>query len=158
MRDEDIVEIHGLDGYGASRDGRIWSLRRNGWREMSGSSQSKGYRRVHCGGVDFLVHRLVLAAFHGPCPEGMQARHLNGDKLDNRAENLAWGTPSENAADKIRHGTCQVGESHPQARLTITEIDAIRDDPRPHKVIAAEYGVERSNISKIKARQSWAHV
>lgn len=53
----------------------------------------------------FRVHRLVLEAFVGPCPTEMEARHLNGDRMDNRLENLRWGTKSENAYDKIRHGT-----------------------------------------------------
>lgn len=58
------------------------------------------------------VHRLVAEAFIGPCPEGMQVRHLNGDHRDNRAENLCYGTPAENAADKVRHGTAQVPMTH----------------------------------------------
>lgn len=50
-------------------------------------------------------HRLVLEAFIGPCPEGMECRHLDGDAGNNRLENLAWGTPIENGEDKVRHGT-----------------------------------------------------
>lgn len=52
-----------------------------------------------------LVHQLVTKTFHGPRPEGKVVRHLNGDPLDNRAENLAWGTPKENSADRYVHGT-----------------------------------------------------
>lgn len=51
----------------------------------------------------FRVHRLVCEAFHGPPPEGHEVRHLNGDRLDNRRENLAWGTRKENAADSVFH-------------------------------------------------------
>ena len=51
------------------------------------------------------VHRLVLEAFVGPKPDGLVTRHLNGDRLDNRLENLAYGTYSENMADNLRHGT-----------------------------------------------------
>lgn len=51
------------------------------------------------------VHHLVAEAFLGPRPEGLLIRHLNGDGGDNRAENLAYGTHAENAADAIRHGT-----------------------------------------------------
>lgn len=51
------------------------------------------------------VHRLVCKAFHGlPADESLDVRHLNGDSTDNRPENLAWGTRSENMYDKVRHG------------------------------------------------------
>ena len=52
-----------------------------------------------------LVHRMVLEAFHGKAAPGMVARHLNGNGRDNRLENLAWGTQSENMYDTVRHGT-----------------------------------------------------
>ena len=55
--------------------------------------------------VNRLVHHLVLEAFVGPRPEGALARHLNGNRTDNRAENLRWGTASENALDRVEHGT-----------------------------------------------------
>jgi hypothetical protein len=51
------------------------------------------------------VHRLVCEAFNGVKPQqDSVVRHLNGSHLDNRAENLRWGTPAENTADMIRHG------------------------------------------------------
>ena len=61
-----------------------------------------------CGGgkhAETLVHRLVLMAFAGDPPEGTECRHLNGIRTDNRIENLAWGTHSENSVDQVRHGT-----------------------------------------------------
>jgi hypothetical protein len=55
------------------------------------------------------VHRLVLTAFVGPCPDGMETRHLNGDRADNRLVNLAWSTHSANMRDLRRHGTHHLG-------------------------------------------------
>lgn len=65
------------------------------------------------------VHILVCEAFTGPRPEGMVARHKNGDPLDARAVNLHWGTQRENMLDAVEHGrnrranqeTCMYG--HP---------------------------------------------
>jgi hypothetical protein len=51
------------------------------------------------------LHRLVLTVFRGPCPEGHEAAHLNGDSEDNRLSNLAWVTPEENRSHKRLHGT-----------------------------------------------------
>lgn len=51
------------------------------------------------------IHRLVLEAFVGPCPSGMEACHDNGIRDDNRPSNLRWDTPRANAADRIAHGT-----------------------------------------------------
>jgi len=50
------------------------------------------------------THKLVCEAWHGPRPEGMQCRHLDGDPLNCTPENLRWGTPKENSADTLRHG------------------------------------------------------
>lgn len=51
------------------------------------------------------VNRLVLLAFVGPPPEGKpHACHRNDDKDDNRLENLYWGSPAENAVEKVRNG------------------------------------------------------
>jgi hypothetical protein len=51
------------------------------------------------------VHRLVLKAFVGPCPEGMEGCHWDGDACNNKLDNLRWATHAENVEDSIRHGT-----------------------------------------------------
>lgn len=51
------------------------------------------------------VHSLVAEAFIGPCPPGEEVCHDNGNGLDNRVENLAYGTRAKNQADRVRHGT-----------------------------------------------------
>lgn len=59
----------------------------------------------------FHVHRLVLMAFVGP-GDGLDGCHNNGDRMDNRLENLRWGTRADNIRDQVRHGT------HNNARKT----------------------------------------
>lgn len=55
--------------------------------------------------VDKLVHVAMLETFTSPRPAGQEGRHLDGDSLNNRRENLVWGTHGENMLDKIAHGT-----------------------------------------------------
>lgn len=50
------------------------------------------------------LHRLILEAFRGPCPEGMEACHFpDPDPANNRIENLRWDTHRENCLDLSRH-------------------------------------------------------
>lgn len=65
--------------------------------------QKRGYMAVSIGGTK-LVHRLVLEAFIGTCPEGMETCHNNGVRTDNRLENLRWDTSSANNDDIVKHG------------------------------------------------------
>lgn len=50
------------------------------------------------------VHHIVLEAFVGPRPEGMECCHANDIPDDNRLENLRWGTKSSNMQDQVRNG------------------------------------------------------
>ena len=51
------------------------------------------------------VHQLVLRAFVGECPAGMECRHLDGNPSNNKISNLKYGTRKENQADRRAHGT-----------------------------------------------------
>jgi hypothetical protein len=55
------------------------------------------------------IHRLVAAAFIGPCPKGQQVRHLDGKPWNNVMGNLAYGTPTQNRLDMRLHGTARRG-------------------------------------------------
>ena len=48
------------------------------------------------------IHQLVLEAFDGPCPDGMQVSHLDESRDNNRLSNLAYTTPMENANMPLR--------------------------------------------------------
>lgn len=63
-----------------------------------------------------VIHRLVLTAFVGPKPDGMLCRHFpDRNPLNNRLDNLSWGTPKQNAADRAVHGTTNRGHKHSAA-------------------------------------------
>lgn len=59
------------------------------------------------------VHRLVLEAFVGPCPEGMECCHNDGNPANNMVGNLRWDTTVGNMLDKAGHGTNhQLNKTH----------------------------------------------
>jgi hypothetical protein len=109
-------------------------------------------------GCFFCVHALVLEAFCGARPAGYETRHKNGDKLDNRLANLAYGTCSENYDDRRKHGTSVDGERHGMAKLTAQQILAIRAINESVTRTAERYGVTASHVRKILARETWRHI
>lgn len=163
--------IPGFPGYTVGEDGSVWSCRNRRGGIGAGRRQLKPNRST--GRIPYLfvvlcknnrhyfrlVHRLVLETHVGACPPGMQCRHLNGDPADNRLGNLCWGSRRENAADKLVHGTATRGERHGLARLTETDIRAIRastDRSRGWMTrLATEYGVSQTHISRIIKGRAW---
>lgn len=109
------------------------------------------------------VHRLILSAFVGPCPEGLVTCHNNGDPTDNRLENLRWDTEKSNSADAISHGTYRKppvlrGKSNHKSKLNEETVLAIRSAPRNRgiqSVLANKYGVSRATICSVLQRRSW---
>lgn len=119
----------GLPGYLVSDQGSV--IGPQGPRKLSATLRYLTFKAFRGGKHRTIyVHRLVLEAFHGPCPEGMEARHLNGDARDNRAVNLAWGTHQENVQDTIRHGRKARGVACSFAKLTEEDLKVIRAWPR----------------------------
>lgn len=59
------------------------------------------------------VHQLVLEAFVGPRPPGMEGCHLDDNKENNAVTNLRWDTHSANMFDMVRNGGChQTQKTH----------------------------------------------
>lgn len=51
------------------------------------------------------VHRIVLEAWVGPCPAGLEGCHNDGDYTNNVLSNIRWDTRENNQLDKREHGT-----------------------------------------------------
>lgn len=111
---EEWRPVVGYEGrYAVSSLGRVKNVKRG--HILSPGKERDGHLHVElyagAGGKIFKVHRLVAMAFIGP-PTGPVTRHLNGVPDDNRVENLAWGTVSENGLDDVRNGV------HPNSSKT----------------------------------------
>lgn len=98
--------IPGYEGlYEASTEGRV---RNRHGRIMKQDLSNKNRPAVKLSSLGLartrFVHHLVLEAFVGPCPEGLQCCHWDDDKSNNKLANLRWDTSSANAYDQVRNG------------------------------------------------------
>ena len=113
------------------------------------------------------VHRLVLAAFIGPPPSPIhQCNHANGNRADNRLENLSWVTPSENQHHSFkvlgRRSSGPKGERCSLSKLVTEQVIEIRRLHAIGKLTALElatiFGVARRTIYSIVNRKRWKHI
>ncbi len=127
--------------YKVSTRGRVRSLTR--WRRTKGDGRCSVPEKILNGTVNgdgykvvtlfrngnrrmFGIHQLVLLTFLGPCPEGMEGCHKDGNPANNRLRNVYWGTPSQNWEDRKRHGRGCAGENHPMAKLSDECVERLR--------------------------------
>ena len=106
----------------------------------------------------FQVHRLVLASFTENKGKGFDCCHNDGNRTNNNLSNLRWDTRTGNMQDTVKHGTRRNGENVNFAKLSATQIQAIKIDTRSQRDIAQSYGVHQSAISLIKRNKRWKHI
>lgn len=158
--------------YEVSNLGRVKSLERTSRlnrkikeRILAPREHTGGYLRVQLSRKDFYIHRLVAETFI-PNPENKsQVNHIDGNKRNNRVDNLEWNTPLENNLHAIRTGLNKKDrdfmikiancENHKKAmirkrKLTDEQILEIRNSKESEYKLAEAYNVCRSHIHNIK--------
>lgn len=170
--------IPNLDDYEASDTGLIRSLNR--FREIS-NRWGGITKRFHAGvvlklkrkpnGYLFFIaegrkcihaNRAIASTFHGPPPSSKhEAAHLNGNKADNRPDNIIWATPKENAGHRLRHGTHPSGSKNGMHRLGEIDIERIIQryaQGDTSRRLALDFGVCIGTIIAVIAGTTWRHV
>lgn len=153
--------VAGFEGlYMVSNQGRIMAVPKRTHRDgfvMSQPTGRNGYKTVHLrnGKTEKRpsVHRVVATAFI-PNPDNLpEVNHIDGNKSNNRVENLEWCTRSENLIHAIRvlgRPKPPRQDVSPNRHLTFEQAQAIRADNRTQRVIAEEYGITQASVSLIK--------
>lgn len=134
----------------------------------------KGYRKYRFGKCDglnpnsnnsaFFAHRLVWETFRGPVPDGLTINHIDGDKTNNRLDNLELATHQEQDTHARSLGTkrWRTKDGFTEVRLTADDIREIRRAYATGKVtqvsLARKYRVGPSNIRWILSRRTWKHI
>jgi hypothetical protein len=170
--------IKGYEGrYSISDTGVVWSEGR--WTEWNGTVRwtkekeklarfsPKGYVVV-CLSTDgknkaFSVHRLVAQSFI-PNPEGLkEVNHINGDKSDNRVENLEWSDRSRNITHSYRVLESSNKDGTNNGRHVVNEDDVreirmLKSQGISTRELSQRFGVSDGQIRRIFHRIAWSHV
>ena len=108
------------------------------------------------------VNRLVAAAFIGPCPEGQEVNHRDGNKSNNSQRNLEYVTPQGNKDHAQTINCVARGERHGRAKLTAEAVREIRGANitvvGTADALAEQFGVSPVTIGKVHRRETWRHV
>lgn len=109
------------------------------------------------------VHRLIALAFlPPPRPDQTQINHIDGDKTNNRAENLEWCSPLENIRHAVEMGLHNNrGVANPTAKLSPEEVLEVYRrawEGERQADISADFGITRAAVSTIKNGRNWGHL
>lgn len=123
------------------------------------------------------VHSLVALTFIGERPDGYQINHKDGNKINNRVENLEYVTPRDNSHHAIATGLWPMGSEHwtrrrphrvahgeraNKSNLTEQDVKLIRSRYKAggctQRSLAKEYGVTQRAIWQIVSYTNWRHL
>lgn len=153
-------DVPGFPGYQIGSDGTLWKTNKGERKQLQGSVEHTPYNVkyraffLYRSGKQATIraHKLVAMAFFGECPKGHEIRHIDGDGLNNRLTNLAYGTRSENMRDRDTHGTMIRGEKHCFSKVSDLQVEEIR---RLHAAgmsnqsLAQMFGISKSHVAAI---------
>lgn len=129
--------------------------------EWNGSLTPTGYGRFWITRrTGTTASRAAMMLTVGEIPPDLEVCH----KCDNRRcvnpNHLFLGTPKENSQDRVRKGRniSRRGEAVTNAKLTESDVMAIRTSSTPHRQLAREYGVDESLIRQVRNKKGWKHV
>lgn len=152
--DEVWRTIQGAPGYSVSSHGSISGPR----GKLHPMKSDSGHLYVFIHRKRQYIHRLVLSVFFGPCPIGMECRHLDGNPENNNIQNLTWGTRQENADDRRRHGREPIPHESSFTKLKPEDIRVIRDmhtSGLSSRKIGARFCTSHTTIQKIIRAERW---
>lgn len=165
---EGLRPVDEHDGYFVSSEGKVYCTRpigrgrKNTEPRMVKALSCSGGRYLQFGAdkKKILIHRAVAAAFIGPCPDGCEVSHKDGNSHNNHCSNLEYVSHSENECMKKLHGTHNEREKHPNTKLTQKDVDEIimrvKNGKRgTARKIAEEFGISESAVSMLCSGKRW---
>jgi hypothetical protein len=145
-------QAYGLPDVFITEDGNVWRngkqkkvfVAKNGYLSFAMSVKNKTQIKT--------IHRVLMETFVGPCPNGMETLHIDGNRLNNDLKNLRWGTRKENVQDAMRHGTLLIGTKNNQSKFTkenLNELKNMYESGVKKGIMALHFDVSDTTIYRI---------
>lgn len=128
------------------------------WEWMGITAKATGYGVVSYKRAPTNTHRVAYELAYGSIPEGQVVRHACDNRLCCNPAHLSLGSHRDNARDRKEHGAHPQGSLIGNSKLSRQDIEDILRDDRSNKLIAADYGVSQSHVSRIKRGATWQHL
>lgn len=132
----------------------------SGCLHWTGYIGNHGYGVLGVNGKNRLVHRLAFEMANGPIPAGRLVCHRCDNRRCMEPEHLFLGSIADNNADMRAkgRGVTLFGSRNGRARITESDVVAIRAASGTSDVVAARFGVSPSTIRHIRQGKQWKHV
>lgn len=135
------------------------------WPWTAKSRQQGGYGAIRVDGRIERAHRVAYRLTYGELPDGVVVRHRCDNPPCCNPADLVTGTQLDNIRDMHDRGRASGGRLHrpgeagPNAKLTAAQVAALRQrraDGATVRVVAAEFGISISQVSRICTGKRWA--
>lgn len=146
-----------------TQEASFWSMVRlnltqDCWEWIGLQLTGAGYGRFKIGNKKYSANRVSYALAYGYVPKDKFVCHSCDNPRCVRPDHLFLGTPADNSNDKISKGRQAYGSRTGTSILKEEQVLRILADTRSQAAIAAEHGVSKSTIGKIKSGVNWSHI
>lgn len=139
--------------YIATSDGNIFNEKTGKYLKPQSNGNYYKVTLTICGKqIQILLHRIIAECFIPNPLNKREVNHINGDKYDNRVENLEWVTPSENQRHAVETNLKQHGTDLWNGKFTKEQVLSIIKDKQEGyscRELGRKYGVDPTTISAI---------
>jgi len=140
-----------------------WKRMADNWSHPDEPSKARLFVNLRKGRAVFprTIHKIVLETFVGPCPDGLEGCHNDGNPANNSDSNLRWDTHAANMEDRRKHGRNVIGIKNASAKLddqSVIQIRHLHSTGMQQQDIAPLFGVSKQCIQTVCSGENWKHV